>query len=163
MNNTANINDCQEMDGLIKFILAASLAVMPFLFEKELSFGILCIYLLMVTLVSKIKFNTLLISAASYGIIVVIPYLFGFFMNELLYILTNNELFTTNQGTYAFFLRLFRLFIIWYVSILYFHTTSMKTVLLTMVTDISVLVGGLALRVLIIFAALPVWDGITIP
>ena len=34
---------------------------------------------------------------------------------------------------------------------------------LTMVTDISVLVGGFALRALIILAALPIWDGYTIP
>jgi formate-dependent nitrite reductase membrane component NrfD len=33
---------------------------------------------------------------------------------------------------------------------------------LTIVTDISVLVGGFALRVLIVFAALPIWDGVTI-
>lgn len=34
---------------------------------------------------------------------------------------------------------------------------------LTIITDSSVLVGGFALRALIIFAALPIWDGIRIP
>lgn len=34
---------------------------------------------------------------------------------------------------------------------------------LTIITDLSVLAGGFALRALIIFAALPIWDGITIP
>ncbi|KUO65897.1 MAG: oxidoreductase [Gracilibacter sp. BRH_c7a] len=34
---------------------------------------------------------------------------------------------------------------------------------LTIGTDISVLIGGFALRALIIFAALPIWDGQTIP
>lgn len=33
---------------------------------------------------------------------------------------------------------------------------------LTMITDFSVLVGGFALRALVIFAALPIWDGISI-
>ena len=33
---------------------------------------------------------------------------------------------------------------------------------LTIVTDISVLIGGFALRALIIFAALPIWDGVTL-
>lgn len=33
---------------------------------------------------------------------------------------------------------------------------------LSIITDISVLVGGFALRALIIFAAIPIWDGITI-
>jgi formate-dependent nitrite reductase membrane component NrfD len=34
---------------------------------------------------------------------------------------------------------------------------------LEIITDFSVLVGGFALRALIIFAALPIWDGIKIP
>ncbi len=34
---------------------------------------------------------------------------------------------------------------------------------LTIVTDISVIVGGFALRAIIILAALPIWDGVTIP
>lgn len=34
---------------------------------------------------------------------------------------------------------------------------------LTIVTDISVIIGGFALRALIILAALPIWDGVTIP
>ncbi|KUO64074.1 MAG: oxidoreductase [Gracilibacter sp. BRH_c7a] len=34
---------------------------------------------------------------------------------------------------------------------------------LTIATDISVIIGGFALRAIIILAALPIWDGITIP
>lgn len=34
---------------------------------------------------------------------------------------------------------------------------------LTIVTDVSVVIGGFALRALIILAALPIWDGVTIP
>ncbi len=37
-----------------------------------------------------------------------------------------------------------------------------KQSLLTMITDFSVLMGGFALRALVIFAALPIWDGIKI-
>lgn len=37
-----------------------------------------------------------------------------------------------------------------------------KPSILTMITDFSVLMGGFALRALIIFAALPIWDGIKI-
>gem|GEM_PF-804925 len=127
--NTEKNNEPTDMDGLIKFILAIMLASMPFLFEQQMSFGILSVYLLIATLVLRIKFRTLLLSAASYCIIVLMPYLFGFLMNSLLYSFTNNELFTYNQGTYEIVLRLFRLFIIWYVSILYFHTTPIKTII----------------------------------
>lgn len=117
-----------DMDGLIKFILAIVLASMPFLFQREVSFGIVSVYLLIVTLVSRIKLRTLLLSTTSYCIIVLIPYLFGLLMNGLFYSFTNNDLFAY-QGSYEIFLRLFRLFVIWYVSILYFHTTPMKTVI----------------------------------
>jgi energy-coupling factor transport system permease protein len=82
----------------------------------------------MITLVSGIRYRTLLLSAASYFIIVLIPYLFGILMNISLYHLTKNEAFII-QEYQELFLRLFRLFIIWYVSILYFHTTPMKTIL----------------------------------
>ncbi len=127
--NTPKNNKSMDIDGLVKFILATVLAILPFLLEKQISFGILSVYLLIATLVTRIKFRTLLISAASYFIIVLIPYLFGFLMSELLYFITNNELFAYHQGSYEVFLRLFRLFVIWYVSILYFHTTPLKTVI----------------------------------
>ena len=127
--NRPKNNKSMDIDALIKFILVTVLAIMPFLLEKQISLGVLSVYLLIATLVTKIKFRTLLISAASYFIIVLIPYLFGYLMSELLYLFTNNELFAYSQGSYEVLLRLFRLFVIWYVSILYFHTTPMKTVI----------------------------------
>src|SRR5665648_1030584 len=60
---------------------------------------------------------------------VLMPYLFGLLMNPLIYSFSNNELFSYQQGPNEIFLRLFKLLIIWYVSILYFHTTPLKTVL----------------------------------
>lgn len=121
-------NEFSNLDGLIKFILATVLCVMPFLFHNQISFAILSGYLLIVTLVTKIKLKTLLISAASYCVIVLAPYLFGLLMNALFYSFSGNVIFAY-QGSYETFLRLFRLLIIWYVSILYFHTTPMRTVI----------------------------------
>lgn len=120
--------ELSDIDGLIKFVLATMLAVMPFFVQKMMSFGLLVVYLLIVTLLSKIKPRTLLISASSYFIVVLMPYLFGLLMNGIMYSFSNNELFAFHQGPGQIFLRLFRLFIIWYISILYFHTTPMKTV-----------------------------------
>lgn len=121
--------ELSDMDGLIKFILATMLSVMPFFVQKTMSFGIIFIYLLLVTLFSRIKLSTLLISASSYFIVVLMPYLFGLLMNGVIYSFSNNDLFAYHQGPHEIFLRLFRLLIIWYVSILYFHTTPMKTVI----------------------------------
>jgi Cobalt transport protein. len=118
-----------DIDGLIKLIMATVLAVLPFFSQTPMSFGIISFFLVIVTLVSKIKPRTLLISAASYGIVVLIPYLFGFLMNSLLYWLFPHNLFTYQQGMYETVLRMLRLFLLWYISILYFQTTPMKTVI----------------------------------
>lgn len=117
-----------EMDGLVKLVMATMLAVMPFFSQKQESFGILSVYLLIVTLASRIKPRTLLISAASYGIIVLMPYLFGLLMSGLFDLFSAKDLFAY-QEPYEIFLRLVRLFLLWYISILYFHSTPMKTVL----------------------------------
>ncbi len=128
-SKTPKETDFMEMDGLLKLILAIVLASMPFLLHKQASIGLLSVYLVFVTLVSKIKPRTLLISGTSYGIIVMLPYFFGLLMNSLFYTFSHNEMFAYHQGPYEIFLRLFRLLVIWYVSILYFHTTPMKTVI----------------------------------
>jgi energy-coupling factor transport system permease protein len=127
-STTKKNSEALELDGLIKFILALALTIMPFYFAMPVSFGILGIYLLVITVVLKVRARTLLISAASYGIIVLIPYFFGLLMNYLFFSFTHNEIFAF-QGSYDVFLRLFRLFVIWYVSILYFHSTPMEIVI----------------------------------
>lgn len=122
-------NGFAELDAFIKFILAVSLAALPFFVESQPGLAIIVVYLILVTTISGIKSNALLISAASYAIIVLIPFFFGLIVNQLLYSLTDNQLFTFQQSSTEIFLRLFRLFVIWYVSILYFHTTPTKAVI----------------------------------
>jgi energy-coupling factor transporter transmembrane protein EcfT len=118
-----------ELDGFIKFILAVMITIIPFFLHKPLSFGILSVYLAAVTWFSGVKPRDLMFSAASYLIVFLIPYLFGLLMNFLMYNISGNNIFAYNHSLYEIFLRLFRLFIIWYVSILYFQTTPMKTVI----------------------------------
>lgn len=118
-----------DIDGFIKFIQAIVLASMPFLLLKPMSIGLLSVYLLIVTFFSGIKSRSLIMSAMSYCIVFLFPYLFGLLTNTLLYYFSGSDAFSYHQSSYEIFLRLFRLFIIWYVSILYFHTTEMKTVI----------------------------------
>ncbi len=129
MDKAINYRIFADLDGFIKFLLVLIIATLPFHFEKQTSYGIFLAYLVVVTLASGIRYRTLLFSAASYGIIVLIPYLFGILMNAGLYYLTRSEAFILQQGYQEMILRLFRLFIIWYASILYFHTTPMETIL----------------------------------
>lgn len=117
-----------EIDGLIKLIQAVLLAIVPFLLHKPISFILLFVYLLCVSLISGIKSRTLLTSLVSYCLVFLIPYLFGLMLNSLLYLITDNKLLVDLQGTDEIFLRLIRLFIIWYISILYFNTTPIQTV-----------------------------------
>ncbi len=121
-------NQFEDLDGLIKLLLVIAIATVPFYLHKPTSYAVFLAYLLLVTLISRIRSRTLLFSGVSYAIIVLIPYLFGVLVNGLLYFFTKNEAFMW-QGSQEVFLRLFRLFIIWYVSILYFHTTLIETIL----------------------------------
>jgi energy-coupling factor transport system permease protein len=127
MNQT--LDHRTDLDGFIKLLLAITLAVLPFYFTKPVSYGIFLVYLAALTLASRIKFRTLWLSAASYLIIVLIPYFFGILVNALIYLMTKNATLLMQQGWDQIALRLFRLFVIWYVSILYFHTTPMPTIL----------------------------------
>jgi len=113
------------MDGFIKLILAILIMVAPFKVEDYLSFGIIALYLIFVSWVFKVNLRTIAISGNSFGIIVLFPYFFGLLVNALFYYFTHNALFVF-QGFGPVFNRLFKLFVIWYVSILYFHTTPMQ-------------------------------------
>ncbi|WP_318508691.1 hypothetical protein [Bacillus sp. T3] len=50
-------------------------------------------------------------------------------MNTLLYAIFKNDIFSFQQDYVEIFLRLYQLLMIWYLSILYFNTTDMKTML----------------------------------
>ncbi|NMA68114.1 MAG: energy-coupling factor transporter transmembrane protein EcfT [Desulfitobacterium sp.] len=116
------------MDGGIKFILAIALMVIPFYIQGLWSIFLFVAYLLLITFVLKVNFRTLLISGISFSIIVLLPYFFGLSLNALLYYFTQNEIFAFH-GYWAIFNRILKLFVIWYLSILYFHTTPMTSFL----------------------------------
>ncbi|MGJ7921984.1 hypothetical protein [Neobacillus sp. LXY-4] len=118
-----------ELDGLIKLTQAGMITAIPFLFFKPMSLVLLTVYLLIITFILRMNRRTIAMSAFSYCIVFLFPYLFGLLINSLLYFLSGNDVFALQQSPYEIFLRLFRLFIIWYVSILYFHTTDTKTVI----------------------------------
>ncbi|MEL1134772.1 energy-coupling factor transporter transmembrane component T [Desulfitobacterium sp. THU1] len=122
----ANKAESTQIDGVIKLILAILLMVMPFYFQNAFSFALLGFYMILITWILRVNLRTLMLSGASFAIIVLVPYLFGLVMNAIFYYFFKNPLFAY-QGSSAIFLRLFKLFVIWYISILYFHTTPMKT------------------------------------
>jgi len=122
-------NNLENLDSLIKFVLTAALACLPFFIEKQLNYVILFVFLLGLTFVLRVNLRTLMVSAASYCLIVLLPYFFGLLLSGILYLMTDNSLFGVYQGYYEVSLRLFRLSVVWYVSMLYFQTTSIETVI----------------------------------
>lgn len=126
---STNVWNFTNMDGLIKLMIMTVLVVVPFYLEEPVGFLLLLGYLLMWTILLKIKPKTLLLSAASYGIIVLIPYFFGLLISALLYWLTQDPRFGMREGAYPIFVRLLRLLIVWFVTILYFQTTPVQTVI----------------------------------
>lgn len=116
------------LDSGIKLILAIALMIIPFYIQNLWSIGIFIAYLLLITFVLKVNFRTLLISGASFAIIVLFPYFFGLSLNAVIYHFTQNEVFAL-QGAWAIFNRILKLFVIWYLSIIYFQTTPMTSFL----------------------------------
>lgn len=118
-----------EMDGLIKLILAVVLAVVPFYCREPWSFALFAACLAIITLCARIKPRTLLLSAASYGIVVLFPYFFGLLISWIFSTFSHYPAFALQNDGYEIFLRLARLFLIWYISILYFNTTPIRSVI----------------------------------
>lgn len=118
-----------DIDGLIKFVEAIIFGGIVFLIAKPMSFFLLSVYLLIVTFISRINTRMLLKSLISYCFVFLFPYLFGIGMNTLLYAVFKNDIFSFQQDYVEIFLRLYQLLMIWYLSILYFYTTDMKTML----------------------------------
>lgn len=129
MITNQKINNFEDIDGLIKFVLTAALACLPFFIVKQMNYVILSVFLLGAAFVLRVRLRTLMVSAASYGIIVLLPYFFGLLLSSILYLMTDNALFRVYQGYYEVSLRLFRLSVVWYVSMLYFYTTPISTVI----------------------------------
>lgn len=127
--NVAKNGRPADMDGLVKLLIAIMLAVTAFFLDQPVSLLLLSACLLISAVVLRIKWRTLFLSTVSYVVIVLVPFLFGYLISELLYLFTGNELFAFQQSGYDVFLRIFRLFVIWFVSILYFHTTPLKTII----------------------------------
>jgi energy-coupling factor transport system permease protein len=118
-----------DLDGFLKFILAVGLAALPFFFQNYWSFIVLSIYLLIITVILRIKLKILIISITSYCIMVLIPCLFGIAVQSFLHSRTDNSLLLFNQDTSQLILRLICLLIVWYVSMLFFYTTQLKTIM----------------------------------
>jgi len=116
-----------RMDSGVKFFFAFILSIIPFLCENKISFIIISAYLILITIFSGMKVKTALTSFTAYFIIVVFPFLFGFLISLLFYQFSGNAMFTYYQQIGDTAIRMFQLFLLWYIGCIYFNTTSMKS------------------------------------
>jgi len=116
-----------KMDSGVKLFFAFILSIIPFLCENQISFIIISAYLIFITIFSGMKVRTVLTSFTAYFIIVVFPFLFGFLISLLFYQISGNAMFTYYQQISDTAIRMFQLFLLWYIGCIYFNTTPMKS------------------------------------
>ena len=122
-------NPLVKLDAGVKLVLAVMLSIIPFFCQRQGSFLILVLFLGFLTVLARVSLRTLRNSILSYGIIVIFPYLFGFLISWLTARYSANSLFVYEQGFSAMALRLFRLFLFWYVGTLYLYSTPLSSLL----------------------------------
>ena len=118
-----------QMDSGIKFLLAFILSVIPFLCDNQISFAIISGYLLLATLFSGIRMKTLFTSFMAYFVVVVFPFLFGFLISLLFTSISDSAMFTYYSQLGDTVVRMFQLFLMWYIGCIYFNTTPIKSVI----------------------------------
>lgn len=117
-----------RMDAGIKFLLVFVLSIMPFLYRNQLSLGIICAYMLAVTLFSGIRARFLMKIVMAYAFFIVLPCAFGMFI-ESSFIFTgpNHVVAAKDFGTAGS--KVLELFLAWYAWSVYFLTTPIRSMI----------------------------------
>jgi energy-coupling factor transporter transmembrane protein EcfT len=117
------------MNSGVKFFIFMILGIVPFFITSYLGFILLLSYLLVATILTKIKISMIIKSIIAYMIIIILPYTIGLLMVVLISKITGGDLTTLYNSFDEVALRLFKLFILWYVSLIFFNSTSTEVVL----------------------------------
>ncbi|WP_054696857.1 hypothetical protein [Syntrophomonas palmitatica] len=115
-----------EIDAGIKTILAILLALLTSLCTSGLELVYFSLYLLLVTFLLGSNFRFILKNLAAYGIFIVFPYLCGLLFSFLIQKLFPGPPYFFNYE--ATFIRMVKIFFIWYIGSLYFFTTPIQPI-----------------------------------
>ncbi len=118
-----------ELDAGLKACLALILTVLASVCEKQVSFFIIFLYLLLATLLLGSNFRFLWKNIVAYGIIFMLPYSFGLLLSILFGYLFSNALFVSDLVIPETFLRMLRIFFVWYIGSLYICSTPLQAIL----------------------------------
>ena len=117
------------MDSGIKLLIVLVLGVVPFFIDGYVNYFLLLSYLAIATLMARIQLKVLIKNIAAYVAIIIFPYAMGIFIAVSISKLTGNGLVALQGSLADVSLRLFQLFILWYVGILYLNSTKVEQVL----------------------------------
>ncbi|MEQ8176443.1 MAG: CbiQ family ECF transporter T component [Syntrophomonadaceae bacterium] len=116
-----------EIDAGVKLILALLLAVASAFCKNGLELVYFSIFLLAITAFLKSDLRFMLKNMLSFGIIILIPYMFGILLSLAMSKLYPGAAYDANLNTAL--LKMIRIFFIWYIGNLYFFTTSLQSIM----------------------------------
>ncbi|OIJ14079.1 hypothetical protein BKP35_07710 [Anaerobacillus arseniciselenatis] len=119
------------MDSGVKLFVAFVLGVIPFFIDNYFNFIVLACYLLLITLWFGAKLREMMKSMTIYMFIIIIPYIFGLLMASLVSTFVQNDISSIYSAYDDVALRLVQLFLLWYATSLYFHSTATEDVVAT--------------------------------
>lgn len=120
-------NKDTEIDAGIKLILAILLAAASAFCKNELELVYFSVFLLAVTVFLKSDLRFIVKNLFSFGIIILVPYVFGILLSLGLNRLYPGPFYSIDL--HAALLKMARIFFIWYIGNLYFFTTSLVLIM----------------------------------
>lgn len=125
--DSVGLNNNTEIDAGIKMILALLLAVASAFCRNGPDLVYFSIFLLVVTVFLKSDLRFILKNLLSFGIIILIPYIFGNLLSLGLSKLYHGALYSIDLN--AALLKMAGIFFIWYIGNLYFFTTNLDSIM----------------------------------
>jgi energy-coupling factor transporter transmembrane protein EcfT len=118
-----------ELDAGLKACLAIILTVIASVCAKPVSLLIIFLYLVLATFLLGSNFRFLMKNMVTYGIIFLLPYSFGLLLSMLFGYFFSNALFVSDLVFQETFLRMVRIFFVWYIGSLYICSTPLPAIL----------------------------------
>ncbi len=118
-----------EIDAGIKACLAILLAIAASFCNNGLDLINFTLYLVFITVFIKSDLRFILKNLISYGVIFVFPYLCGILLSLLMSKLFPAPAYFNNFVFEAAFLKMVKIFFVWYICSLYFFTTSFVAIM----------------------------------
>lgn len=126
---TSNTTVLAEIDAGLKACMAIILTVTALICQKQVSLSMVFFYTVVATVLLGSNFRFILKNIVAYGIVFLLPYLFGLLLSMLFGFLFSNALYVSDLVIKEALLRMVRIFFVWYIGSLYFFSTPLNSIL----------------------------------